>query len=237
MSLFLTLCKAIGASAVTKARVLSILGASVAGMLIAFFVGTSDPSNPKGVAIDLVNGFGLNLIVPIAALVIGTAALGNPIEDGTYVYLWLRPIGRWKITFAAFAVTVAAVVPLAAIPTAISVLFLDSSLALALQVLFAMFFATVGYSAVFVLIGHLTTRGLFWGVGYLLIFEQFIARGGDSLGFFSMHSHAVSILSNETGIDLAMNYYRTSTGVFAILVAAGVFLGISTLRQSEMEVA
>jgi len=36
-------------------------------------------------------------ILPLVALVFGTAALGSELEDGTAVYLIVKPIPRWRI--------------------------------------------------------------------------------------------------------------------------------------------
>ena len=39
-------------------------------------------------------------VMPLVALIIGTSALGSEIEDGTAVYLMIKPIARWKIALA-----------------------------------------------------------------------------------------------------------------------------------------
>ena len=36
-------------------------------------------------------------VMPLVALIVGTAALGSEIEDGTAVYLMVKPIARWRI--------------------------------------------------------------------------------------------------------------------------------------------
>ena len=38
--------------------------------------------------------------MPLVALIFGTAALGSEIEDGTAVYLLIKPIPRWQIALA-----------------------------------------------------------------------------------------------------------------------------------------
>ena len=35
--------------------------------------------------------------MPLVALIFGTAAIGSEIEDGTAVYLIVKPIPRWRI--------------------------------------------------------------------------------------------------------------------------------------------
>ena len=38
--------------------------------------------------------------MPLVALIVGTAAIGSEIEDGTAVYLMIKPIARWKIALS-----------------------------------------------------------------------------------------------------------------------------------------
>ncbi len=45
-------------------------------------------------------------VMPLVALIIGTAAIGSEIEDGTAVYLMVKPIARWKIALAKILVAV-----------------------------------------------------------------------------------------------------------------------------------
>ena len=46
------------------------------------------------------DGFVIRVILPLVALVFGTAALGSELEDGTGVHLLTKPISRWTIVVA-----------------------------------------------------------------------------------------------------------------------------------------
>ena len=54
-------------------------------------------------------------VMPLVALIIGTAAIGSEIDDGTAVYLMIKPIPRWRIALSkilvAAGLTAAIVVP------------------------------------------------------------------------------------------------------------------------------
>ncbi len=39
----------------------------------------------------------IRTVLPLVALVFGTAALGSELEDGTAVYLMVKPVPRWRI--------------------------------------------------------------------------------------------------------------------------------------------
>ncbi|MCY7419659.1 MAG: ABC transporter permease subunit [Chloroflexi bacterium] len=42
----------------------------------------------------------IRTVMPLLALVFGTAALGSELEDGTAIYLMVKPIARWHILLA-----------------------------------------------------------------------------------------------------------------------------------------
>ena len=118
--------------------------------------------------------------MPLVALIIGTAAIGSEIEDGTAVYLLIKPIKRWVVAFAKVLVAVAATdVPRrpghdrdrrahlghgsGEPPTTFA---------------FAIACAAGGaaYAAAFVALSSLTARALLAGLVYVLIWEG--ALGG-----------------------------------------------------------
>ena len=43
------------------------------------------------------DGLVVRIVLPLVALVFGTAALGSELEDGTAVHLLTKPIRRWPI--------------------------------------------------------------------------------------------------------------------------------------------
>jgi ABC-2 type transport system permease protein len=221
----------------SRARVLGLLAVGAVGIAVAIGLSGSSTTDPVGRAAAVVDAYGLTLLIPVAALVFGTAALGDPIEDGTYVYLWLRPIRRWQISVAAYCVTLGLVLPLAVVPTVIAAAILDDSSSTVSAAASASVLAAIAYSGVFVLLGQLTQRALVWGIAYLLIFEEFICRGGKALGFLSVHTHAVSVLSKSLGLDMALAYFARSTGWLVPPVMAVVLVLLSSARQSSMSVA
>src|SRR3954468_16230246 len=57
----------------------------------------------------------LGVLLPLTALVFGTSAFGGEVDDGTLIYLMVKPVPRWQVTLSKFVVaflsTVAVVVP------------------------------------------------------------------------------------------------------------------------------
>lgn len=222
----------------SKARVLGFAAVAAIEIAIAILLSNQDLSDATSAAVQIVDKFGLTLIIPLAALVFGTAALGDPIEDGTYVYLWLRPVRRWQLTAAAYLSAVTMVIPLAVVPTVIAGVVVDGTPNMAFGSAMASMLAGLAYSAVFVLLGQVTQRSLIWGIAYLLIFEQFISRGGKGLGFISVHSHAVSVLSKTVGdVNISLDYFSRPVAVVVPLMFTTGWLLWSAAHQNRMSVA
>jgi ABC-2 type transport system permease protein len=112
----------------------------------------------------------------VVALVFASASLGDPSEDGTLVYLWLRPVPRWQLALAAFAASVTVVGPIAVVPLVIGAAVTGTGWRLVAASAAGGMLATVAYSAVFCGLGLRVRRALAWGLAYLLIWEQAVAR-------------------------------------------------------------
>ena len=106
-----------------KLVALGALGALM--ILVGWLVGIAALDGERGAAgllrdgAGYADGFGLIIIVPIVALVFGSSVLGEAREDGTLVYLWLRPMDRGPIVVGAAAAAATAALPLTVIPTAV----------------------------------------------------------------------------------------------------------------------
>ena len=74
----------------TRARVVMLGVLGLLGVVIAIPLRGAD--DPLEAARQFVDGFGLTLVLPITTLVFASAALGDFIDDGTMVYLWMRPV-------------------------------------------------------------------------------------------------------------------------------------------------
>src|SRR5687768_4480123 len=101
----------------TQVTVLRLLGIGVLGalsVLLGLFARWGD--EPVEAAADVAATYGLGIVVPLAALWFGTAAIGDLAEDRLLVYLWLKPVPRWQLPAAAVLATSSVVVPLTALP-------------------------------------------------------------------------------------------------------------------------
>ncbi len=129
------------------------------------------------------------IVLPLTALVLGSAALGDERRDGTLSFLLVRPRPRSAITgakllaawIAAAGVTAASG---AAASTALSIRTSDWSTLVPTIVGTAL--AAACYAAVFMVLGHLTSRAVLIGLVYVFIWESGISMAAPSLANVSL---------------------------------------------------
>ncbi len=182
-------------SIASPGRVIAMSLVGLIGIIIGIVVERSDPG--PMFAIDFLSRFGLIIYVPLVVLVISTATLGTLVEEKTLVYFWMRPIGRWQIALAALAAGLLVLLPLILIPMGILAAVVGDSTDVT-GMLVASLVGIAGYTAVFTFLGLITQRALAWGLGYILVWEGFVAGLSRSAGWLALRTYTTSALSRIT---------------------------------------
>ena len=184
------------------------------------------------------DGLVVRIILPLIALVFGTAALGSELEDGTGVHLLTKPIGRTTIVLAKVAVagtlTALLVVP-ATVVSAVLMARPGSDVGgLVTSLGLGVLAGSYVYAAIFAALSIITSRGLIIGLGYALIWEGLLAGLLPGTQVFSVREyvrgiwHAVS----PSVIDSVVG----GAAVLYALVALAGALAISSYRLATYEV-
>lgn len=126
-------------------------------------------------------GFFSATLLPLATLVLATAALGDEIEDRTLQYLSLKPIGRFGIVFQKFLAILIVAVPIVWIGIAVTwgiVSFghYSEMRDLLMPALYSSLVAIVGFGSLFLFISLIIQRALLVGVFYVFIWESALTR-------------------------------------------------------------
>lgn len=221
----------------TRPRVLGLsllgLGAVVVGLAIRL----ANPTDKAGAAWSLVDGYGLSLLIPVVALVFASAALGDPAEDGTLVYLWLRPLARWRLGAAAFAASVSVVAPVAVAPLVVGAALTGAGWRIVAAAAAGGLLATVAYSAVFCGLGLRVRRALAWGLAYLLIWEQAVARVSHGAARASLFINTRSLAAHIAQHPPPKNAVVWGTGLVFPLVVAVIAVVLTARSLDRGEVA
>lgn len=216
-----------------------VLFAIIAGLSITlgFVIGRATENDPSD-ATNLVSFFGLGLVVPVVCLVLGSAALGDWVEDETLVYIWLRPVKRWVVSAATTLAAVTVAIPATVIPlTILAVLGSNGDSGVISGTIVSTALGGLAYTALFVAVGLILNRALLWGLVYVFIWEFFVARAGAGAARLSINSYATSLLVDLSGheVDLAD---RGTTASYIVLVAVTVAaVGFTTWRLNRANVA
>jgi ABC-2 type transport system permease protein len=218
---------------VTVTRLLGIAALGGLSVLLGVFARWDD--DPVQAGGDVAASYGLGIVVPLAALWLGTSAIGDLVEDRLLVYLWLKPVPRWQLPAAAVLATVTLVAPLTALPLAASALAAGAG-ELALTAFFAASLAACAYAGLFVAAGLWFRRAVWWGLAFVLLWENAAAYGSDGLERFTVTSWARSILSSVSGVDVPLD--GRSVGAALVVLPAVAVAGwlVATFRYRRADV-
>lgn len=189
----------------------------------------------------LLDGIVITTVLPLACLILGTAALGSEIEDGTAVYILAKPIPRREIIIAKFAasalIVAAFIVPSAAISTLIA-LSGDSNSGLTAAIVAATSIGVVAYSAVFILLSIVSSRSLIFGLGYVFIWEGIVTQLFGGTRVISIRQYCLGIADLITTVDTDV-FDAKLNGIAALILAAiattaALYLATRRLQRLEL---
>lgn len=223
-------------SVCTVGRLIAIGLLAALSFLTAIAVAAGSPIDPLARGVGFVNG-NIATLIPVAVLVFGAAVLGDLIDDGSLVYLWLRPVPSWVHVLAAWAATVTVVVPLVLVPVVVATAIIDTSPQLVGAAALGGLVAVMGYAGLFVTLGVRFKRALPWGLVYILIWEGFVASAGKTATKLALRSYVRSILSSMTDVQLKLGTFSLAVGIIVPLVAGAVALLYASRRLAKTDVA
>lgn len=221
-----------------RGRLLALAGlAAVAvGLAIVLRIADTD-SRPAERAVELINTVGLSVVVPIGALVVASATLGQLREDATLVYLWLRPVGRGRIVTLAWAAAFSLTLVAVALPLVVASLVAGGGAGVAAATAAATGLGLAAYCAVFTVLGMRLRNALLWGLLYVLLWEGVLAALGQGVNNLALRNYTRSLLANisDESLRLADASNATAIVVLAAVGAIALVLGRALLRRMDVE--
>lgn len=236
MTIFLVVARVTLRALVGRRRTVLMLLLAAIPILVGLLVrANTNGINEVGPTLD---GLIVRIILPLVALVFGTAALGSELEDGTAVHLLTKPVGRTTIVLAKVAVA-GTLTALLVVPTTIvsAILLAEPSAnvagigtSLAVGVLAGSYL----YAAIFAALSVITSRGLLIGLGYALIWEGLLAGLLPGTQVFSVREYVRGIvhLVSPSVIDSVVGNGAVLYAGIALVAA----LAIASYRLATYEV-
>jgi ABC-2 type transport system permease protein len=218
---------------ITLARILGIAALGALSVLLGVF--SRWDSDPAQAAADATASYGLALVVPLATLWLGTSAIGDLVEDRLLVYLWLKPVPRWQLPAAAVLATTSVVVPLTALPVAATALAAGAA-EVAIAALLAASLAGAAYAGIFVAAGIWFRRAVWWGLAFVLLWENAVAYLAEGSARFTVVGWASSVLARAPDVDVSLS--AGSTGLAVLILPAIAITGwlLATVRYRRADV-
>jgi ABC-2 type transport system permease protein len=192
-------------------------------------------------AAPILDGMIIRLVLPLTALVFGTAALGAELDDGTAVYILLKPVPRWQIVVAKVAVAGLLSAALAIGSSLLTGVLAGgagpTSIGTTLGVAFATGIAAFAYAALFVAASAITSRALVFGLIYTLIWEGVLAGILEATKIVSVREATLGLASSlapkDSGIPSGLDPSQAIL-LLGLILVGGTF--VASVRLAGFEV-
>jgi len=187
------------------------------------------------------------LVLPLVALFLGAAPLGDERRDETLSFLLLRPVRREAIVGAKLLAgwaSIALVVGGGAAVTGIALQLTSGRGEVIVPLVVSVVITGLGYASVFLLLGYLTSRAVVYGAFYVLFWELGLTQGVEALGSVSLSRIGITVYvdllpeaNNLSVADVLGNLQPGTWGALAkviVIAAISIELGAILLRRRDV---
>ena len=210
-------------------------------VLLALVFWAAGSATVHDFAVGVLDAVGVTLLLPIVAVLFGTAAFGAEIEDGTVVYLLAKPISRWAIVLAKLI----GAAGMTAILTMVSVLISgaivlgplgEDGAAATRAFAVAMAVGSICYVSLFLVVSLFTRRALLIGLVYVLVWEGALSNLLPGIANLSIRQYAVGVANGfwQMRPEEARLSPSTALPLAAILVVVTFVIATWKLMRIEL---
>jgi ABC-2 type transport system permease protein len=221
----------------------SALFAVVPLIIVMIFKATTHRFDPTGAQFlgTTYQGIVAFVLLPLSAVVFGTAAFGGEIDDGTIVYLLVKDLPRWQVVLSKYAVAVFATAMMMLIAITLPWLALGMPAAATPTVQAYAAGIVLGaalYSAIFVTLGMISKRALVLGLLYVVVLEISLSPNVQGLKSFSVREFVMTVVgklaAGAPGVKAGAVTMNTVWTMGAIFLAGSLTIGVRWLQRYEM---
>lgn len=222
-----------------RRTLLVVLFAAIPVLIAAIVRVGGETSDAVGLTADLLDAVVVRTVLPIVALILGSAVLGSELEDGTAVFLLVKPIERWRIVVAAYLVAGGLTAVLVGLVTFVAGMIVGAGrggeeVTVAFTV--AVVIGSLLYAAVFLALSIVTSRALIVGLAYVLIWEGLLAGLLEGTQLLSVRQYTLAIAHLIAGGDAIAVTLDGTTAVGLSIVVLVLALVLATRRLAVFEV-
>ncbi len=210
---------------------------------VAVAVRLSDPQGyiPQRFSAGLLDGLVITTLLPLAALVFATSAVGGEIEDSTFVYILSKPIPRWRVIAAKLAaawVATALLIGAATLAAGLIALVGHQQQGIVSGFTIAAVAGSLTYCAVFVLLSLVTSRALITGLIYVFFWEGVVTSLFTGTKYLSIRQYTLGVAdwlsSTSSRIFSAPLAGSTAVPLMIVVVAIASYFAVYKLERLEI---
>jgi ABC-2 type transport system permease protein len=221
---------------------LLLMGLCAIPLLIALVYRIEEPGGipERFMARGLFLGLIVTAVLPLTALLFGTTAIGDEVEDGTVIYLLTKPVPRWEILApklaAAWLLTALFVIPAGVAACFVAVNGVDAGLALALVL--SLLVGALAYDSVFALLSIVTSRALIAGLVYVFLWEGAVTSIFTGTRYLSVRHYTLGLADWLAGTRLRYldAYVGGVTALVLVTLVTIACVLLANRRLEELEV-
>ncbi|HUQ79053.1 MAG TPA: ABC transporter permease subunit [Patescibacteria group bacterium] len=241
LDVMLAIASVTARSLLGRRRTILMLLLAGAPVVLGLLVQLGNGPRPRALVPSL-EGLLITSVLPLVALVFGTAALGSELDDGTAVHVLTKPIPRWSIVVPKLAVAGGLTAVLLFPSTILAGVLIGGTAPLQLWITFAFAVAVlIGsfvYSAIFVALSAATSRGLVIGLGYSLLWEGLLSGALPGTQIVSVREYLrgiVSVLAPPDTLESVVG--ANGFGLAALAIVVVTVLASMRLARYEVRAA
>lgn len=238
LDVMLTIGSVTARSLLGRRRTILMLLLAGAPVLLGVLIQLGNGPRPQALGPAL-EGVMITSVLPLVALVFGTAALGSELDDGTAVHILTKPIPRWAIVLPKVVVA-GGLTALLLFPTTIVAGILiggtgPTQLGITFAFAIAVLVGSFVYSTIFVALSAATSRGLVIGLAYSLLWEGLLAGALKGTQLFSVREYIRGMASALAPRGTIVSVVGANGFVFAV-IAILVIAALAAWRLSRYEI-
>ena len=221
---------------ITKGRLIGITIIGLLPILLGWVIGRQS-DDPLEAGVGFISYMGLSILIPIVALIFASASLGDTREDGTLVYLWLRPISRLSVSTGAWAASITIALPLTVIPITISAILLDAGNSVVTATIITSILAVLAYSGLFVTLGLIVKNPVLWGLAYIFIWEAIVASFAKPAAALAVSGFRRAFITGRTNVEFDYLFDPSqNVSILMLIIISIAGIALSSARLNRLEV-
>jgi ABC-2 type transport system permease protein len=221
-----------------RRRTILMLLLAGAPVLLGLLVQLGSGPRPR-ILVPSLEGLIVVSVLPLVALVFGTAALGSELDDGTAVHVLTKPIPRWAVVLPKLAVAGGLTTVLMVPSTLLSGILIGgprpNEVAVTLAFAVAVLIGSFVYAAIFIALSAATSRGLVIGLGYSLLWEGLLSGALPGTQVLSVREYLRGIVATLAPPG-TLESVVGSPGLPLSLVAIVVVTVLASARLARYEI-